>query len=173
MQYEIKHRQNYDFINEDLKNRLVPILEAEADVIFDDDFTRLPPGMHWARAYRDSSRWGKHTPDIEAALEFMQEFEMEWSTDKEEWGGGWKFNTDAKAIEGSQSEKTQGKADGKAKKQKKQLQTQAPIDEKIEKGETPVHAGLDRQRQRHRQPQQRRNDEAEIEEVPEKQKIRM
>ena len=95
MQYEISHRKNYDFVNESLKKRLVPILEAEADVMLDEDFTRLHPSMHWARAYRDSTRWGTHTPDIQGALRLMREFRMEWSTDRESWGGNWKFRGDA------------------------------------------------------------------------------
>ena len=93
MQYEIKHKKNYDFVNESLKDRLVPILDAEAEVMFNEDFTRLHPSMHWARAYRDSTRWGTHTPDIQGALKLMREFGMEWSTDLESWGGDWRFKS--------------------------------------------------------------------------------
>ncbi len=104
MQYEIKHRKTYDFINESLKDRLVPILDAEAEVMFDEDFTRLHPSMHWARAYRDSTRWGTHTPDIQGALKLMKEFGMEWSTDRDAWGGDWKFRNDTSInVKGNQA----------------------------------------------------------------------
>jgi hypothetical protein len=99
MQHEIKHKRNYNFINEDLKARLVPILEAEADAILTDDFTRLDPRVHWMRAYRDSMRWGRHTPDIHAALKLMNEFGMHWSTDASSWGGDWKFDTPPVPVE--------------------------------------------------------------------------
>ena len=75
---------NYDFINEDLKESLVPVLEAEADVMLDDDFTRLHPKQHWARAYRDSARWAR-TRDVEVAGKVMRDVEREkWDREREE-----------------------------------------------------------------------------------------
>ena len=75
---------NYDFINEELKESLVPVLEAEADVMLDDDFTRLHPKQHWARAYRDSARWAR-TRDVEVAGKMMRDVEREkWDREREE-----------------------------------------------------------------------------------------
>ena len=93
MQHEIKQRKNYDFVDESLKQRLVPILNAEAELMFDENFTRLHPSMHWARAYRDSTRWGTHTPDVQEALKLMGEFGMEWSMERDTWGGDWRFKS--------------------------------------------------------------------------------
>lgn len=75
MQREIA-KGNYDFVNEDLKKVLVPVLEAEADVMLNDDFTRLDPNMHWMRAYRDSIRWCR-TRDVETAVRLMKDMEKD------------------------------------------------------------------------------------------------
>ena len=82
MKREIQ-RGNYDFVNEDLKQSLVPVLEAEAEVMLDDDFTRLHPKQHWARAYRDSVRWAR-TKDVEVAGRMMRDVEREkWAAERE------------------------------------------------------------------------------------------
>ena len=107
MQYEIKHRNNYDFVNESLKQRLVPILNAEAEVMFDENFTRLHPSMHWARAYRDSTRWGTHTPDVQEALKLMGEFGMEWSMERDTWGGDWRFKSATTTPPSTKSDKVE------------------------------------------------------------------
>ena len=60
-------RKNYDFVNESLKKRLLPVLEEEARIILDDDFTKLSPHLHWARAYRDTARWAMGPDAVEAA----------------------------------------------------------------------------------------------------------
>lgn len=63
-------RKDYDFINESLKKKLVPILEQEAAIMLDDDFTRLPPSLHYARAYRDTARWAR-SPDVIQAISIL------------------------------------------------------------------------------------------------------
>lgn len=68
-------KKNYDFINEDLKKTLVPILEKEADIMLNDDFTRLTPNLHWARAYRDSARWAADSPDVAYASALQARFD--------------------------------------------------------------------------------------------------
>lgn len=78
--YIIMERQvankRYDFVNETLKRTLVPILEAEADLMLQDDFTRLTPNLHWAKAYRDTARW-VDSPDVRYAAQLMQKYEAE------------------------------------------------------------------------------------------------
>ncbi|RMZ81522.1 hypothetical protein DV738_g2329, partial [Chaetothyriales sp. CBS 135597] len=71
MEHEIRVRKNYDFVNDALKRRLVPILEREADAMFHDDFTRLMPHLHWMRAYRNTALW-RDTPDVLAAVELLK-----------------------------------------------------------------------------------------------------
>ncbi|RMD42279.1 hypothetical protein DV735_g2822, partial [Chaetothyriales sp. CBS 134920] len=70
MEHEIRARKNYDFVNDALKQRLVPILEREADAMFHDDFTRLMPHLHWMRAYRNTALW-RDTPDVLAAVDLL------------------------------------------------------------------------------------------------------
>jgi hypothetical protein len=76
MEREVTDKKNYDFVNEDLKNMLVPILEAEAEIMFNDDFTRLRPELHWLRAYRDTARWAD-SPDVVAAVELKEKYDEE------------------------------------------------------------------------------------------------
>jgi hypothetical protein len=74
MDREIANK-NYDFINEDLKKELLPILKAEAQIMLNEDFTKLNPHLHWVRAYRDPSRW-VGTPDIEYAVKLLAKQEQ-------------------------------------------------------------------------------------------------
>jgi hypothetical protein len=65
-------KKNYDFINENLKRELLPVLKAEARIMLNEDFTKLNPHLHWVRAYRDSARW-VGTPDVENAVKLLAE----------------------------------------------------------------------------------------------------
>ena len=145
MQYEISHQKNYDFVNQDLKDRLVPILDAEADVMFHEDFTRLHPSMHWARAYRDSTRWGTHTPDIDGALKLMKEFEMEWSTDRESWGGNWKFKSRAQTSKPRPVEEVKEIAEQEAEPVQKPLENLALHEQGLEKHTGAMEQELEKQ----------------------------
>ncbi|ETN42535.1 uncharacterized protein HMPREF1541_01692 [Cyphellophora europaea CBS 101466] len=69
-------KKNYDFIDETLKQRLVPVLEQEADIMLNEDFTRLTPNLHWARAYRDSACWAS-SPDVVKAAKLLEKYEAE------------------------------------------------------------------------------------------------
>jgi hypothetical protein len=117
MQYELGYKKNYDFINEDLKARLVPVLEKEADEMFVEDFTRLSPTLHWVRAYRDNTRWAQ-SADVQTALKLMREFGMEWSP---ELGGRWVVKGDEKGA--SEAEKTDREADKQTRRQETEQAT--------------------------------------------------
>jgi hypothetical protein len=68
-------KKNYDFINEDLKRRLVPVLEKEAQIMLNEDFTKLSPNLHWVRSYRDSARWVIDSADVEAAAQLQANYD--------------------------------------------------------------------------------------------------
>ncbi|RMZ89739.1 hypothetical protein DV736_g3033, partial [Chaetothyriales sp. CBS 134916] len=82
MEHEIRVKKNYDFVNEALKEKLVPVLEREADIMFQDDFTRLMPHLHWMRAYRNTAMW-RDTPDVLAAVDLLKDYpppvELVWA----------------------------------------------------------------------------------------------
>ncbi|RMZ83352.1 hypothetical protein DV737_g1698, partial [Chaetothyriales sp. CBS 132003] len=87
MEHEIRVKKNYDFVNEALKEKLAPILEREADAMFQDDFTRLMPHLHWMRAYRNTALW-RDTPDVLAAVDLLNDYpppvELSWGPQKED-----------------------------------------------------------------------------------------
>lgn len=70
-------KKNFDFVNEELKATLVPILEKEAQIMLNEDFTKLSPDLHWLRAYRDSARWASDSPDVEQAARMQAKFDAE------------------------------------------------------------------------------------------------
>ncbi|KPI35251.1 uncharacterized protein AB675_3784 [Cyphellophora attinorum] len=76
MEKEVGVKKNYHFVDDKLKALLVPVLEKEAQIMLDDDFTKLPPALHWARAYRDSARWAG-SPDVMEAARLKKIYEKE------------------------------------------------------------------------------------------------